>query len=189
MLLSVKKQTIPINTKLIWWGKWPAPFELQKKFQNFNRAQWFFFLTLFIFNWRIIALHFIVLVSTKHQHESVIGLPMSPPTWTSLPPPSPSTPLGCYWTPVWGPWVIQQIPIGYLFYRWWCMFPCYFLHTSHPVLPPHPDMSIISSPCLCLHCCSANRFISAIFLDSIYMCWYTIFVVLFLTDFTLYNRL
>ena len=33
-------------------------------------------------------LYSIVLVSTKHQHESAIGLPMSPPTWTSLPPPS-----------------------------------------------------------------------------------------------------
>ena len=30
--------------------------------------------------------------STKHQHESAIGLPMSPPTWISLPPPSLSQP-------------------------------------------------------------------------------------------------
>ena len=33
----------------------------------------------------------IVLVSTNHQHESTIGLPMPPPTWTSLPPPSPQS--------------------------------------------------------------------------------------------------
>ena len=32
----------------------------------------------------------IVLVSAKHQNESAIGLSMSPPTWTSLPPPSQS---------------------------------------------------------------------------------------------------
>ena len=29
-----------------------------------------------------------MLVSSKHWHESAIGLPMPPPTWTSLPPPS-----------------------------------------------------------------------------------------------------
>ena len=28
------------------------------------------------------------------------------------------TPLGCYRAPSWVPWVIQQIPIGYLFYTW-----------------------------------------------------------------------
>ena len=33
-----------------------------------------------------------MLVSTKHQHESAIGFPMSPPTWTSLPQPSSSHP-------------------------------------------------------------------------------------------------
>ena len=33
-----------------------------------------------------------MLVSTKDQHESAIGLTMPPPTWTSLPPPSPSHP-------------------------------------------------------------------------------------------------
>ena len=33
-------------------------------------------------------LYSIVLASTKYQHESTVGLLMSPPTWTSLPPPS-----------------------------------------------------------------------------------------------------
>ena len=32
-----------------------------------------------------------------------------------------------------------------------------------------PPLSEVSSLCLCLHCCSANRFISTILLDSIYM--------------------
>ena len=44
-----------------------------------------------MFNWRIIALQY-SLVSTKHQHESAIGIHMSPPTWISLPPPSPPHP-------------------------------------------------------------------------------------------------
>ena len=56
-------------------------------------------------------LHSIVLVSAKHQHESAIGIPMSPPFSSLHLPPHP-TPLGCYRAPIW----VQQIPIGYLFY-------------------------------------------------------------------------
>ena len=46
------------------------------------------------------------------------------------------------------------------------------LHSSHLLLPwtptpPHPQ---ICSLCLHLHCCPANRFISTIFLGSLYMC-------------------
>ena len=37
-------------------------------------------------------LYSIVFVSIKHQHESAIGLLMCPPSWTSIPPPSPSHP-------------------------------------------------------------------------------------------------
>ena len=53
-----------------------------------------------------------------------------------------------------------------------------------------------SSPCpqvrslrLGLYSCPATRFISTVFLDSIYVCQHTVFVFLFLTYFTLYNRL
>ena len=42
-----------------------------------------------------------MLVSGIHQHESVIGTPVSPPSWHSLPLPTPSHPLGCYRTLVW----------------------------------------------------------------------------------------
>ena len=41
---------------------------------------------------------------------------MSPPTWTSLPLPTPSHPLGCHRAPGWAPCIIQQIPTGCLFY-------------------------------------------------------------------------
>ena len=62
------------------------------------------------------------------------------PRLLSLEPPSHLPPhlipLGCYQAPVWVPWVIQQVPIGYLFYIWLCMFPCYSFHTSHLLLPP-----------------------------------------------------
>ena len=62
-------------------------------------------------NWRIIALQYCV-VSARHQHESAMGIHMSPPSWAFFPPPTPSLPLGCPRAPVWAPWVIQQIPTG-----------------------------------------------------------------------------
>ena len=59
------------------------------------------------FNWRKL-LYRILLFSAKYQHESTIGIPMSPPSWTSLPFSPHSTPLGWYWAPIWVTWVIQQ---------------------------------------------------------------------------------
>ena len=47
------------------------------------------------------------------------------------------------------------------------MFPCYYLHSSHPLLSL-PE-SQVCSLCLNLHCCFANRFISTIFLDFMYI--------------------
>jgi len=70
-----------------------------------------------------------------------------------------------------------------------CTFPCYSLHTSHLLplaLPPGPQ---VCSPWLFLQCCPENKFISAIFLDSIYMHQNTIFIFLFLAYFILYARI
>ena len=64
------------------------------------------------------------------------------------------------------------------------MFQCYSLISSHPLLP-----SLCPKVCpLCLHlfCSSANRMRSIIFLDSIHMYQYTIFLSLFLTYVTLH---
>ena len=64
-------------------------------------------------------LYRILLFSAKYyHHESAIGIHVSPPSWTlsHLPPHSAS--LGCYRAPAGVPWVIQQIPIGYLFFIW-----------------------------------------------------------------------
>ena len=47
-----------------------------------------------------------------------------------------------------------------------CMFPCYSLSSSCP-LPP-TLFSQVWSPSLHLHCCPASRFISTIFLESIF---------------------
>ena len=77
---------------------------------------------------------------------------------------------------------------------WWSvshmiiyMFQCYSLKSSHPcLLPQSPkDCSIH----LCLFCCLAYRVIVTIFLNSMYMHYYTVLVFFFLTYFTLYNRL
>ena len=63
------------------------------------------------------SLYRIVLVSAKHQHESVIGYV---PSLLKLPPHP--TPLGCYADLVWVPQVIQQTPVGCLCYICHCGF-------------------------------------------------------------------
>ena len=97
----------------------------------------------FFFYWRILALqNFVVFcqTSTWISHRctythSLLNFPPNP------------TPLGWYRAPVWVSWAIQQIPIGYLFSIWWCKFPCYSFHASHPLLPsPHVHKSIL---CVC----------------------------------------
>ena len=67
------------------------------------------------------------------------------------------------------------------------MFQCHSPKSSHPLpLPQSPkDCSIH----LCLFCCLTYRVIVTIFLNSTYMCYYTILVFFFLAYFTLYNRL
>ena len=96
-----------------------------------------FFSLSFCFNFLIERqlLYRILWFSVIHQQESAIYIPMSPPSQTSLPSPSPPHPSACHRAPVWVPWVIQQIPIGYLFHTRYCKFLCYSVHTS-PLLPP-----------------------------------------------------
>ena len=67
------------------------------------------------------------------------------------------------------------------------MFQCHSPKSSHPLpLPRSPkDYSIH----LCLFCCLAYRVIITIFLNSIYMRYYTVLMFFFLAYFTLYNRL
>ena len=67
------------------------------------------------------------------------------------------------------------------------MFQCYSLKSSYPcLLPPSPKVHSLH---LCLFCCLSYRVIVTIFLNSIYLCYYTVLVFFFLTYFTLYNRL
>ena len=68
----------------------------------------------------------------------------------------------------------------------------YFIHSSLMSVPiPHPPnlCPCISSLCLCLNFCFADKFICTIFYRFHISELYTIFVFLFLTDFTLYDSL
>ena len=67
------------------------------------------------------------------------------------------------------------------------MFQCHSPKSSHPL--PLPQSPKECSIYLCLFCCLAYRVIITIFLNSIYMCQYTVLVFFFLAYFTLYNWL
>ena len=124
-------------------------------------------------------------------------IPICPPSCVSLPP-SLSHPLGGHKAPSRCPCAIQLLPTSYLFYIWQCIY----VHATlslRPSLPfPHP-MSLspfCTSAYLFLSCPQVLQnhffvcfFVFVFFLDSIYMCQHPVFVFLFLTYFTLYDKL
>ena len=59
-------------------------------------------------------------------------------------------------------------------YIWQCICFHAILSICHPLLPIHPSYPQMCPPRLCLQSCPAGRFISTIFLDSIYMYQYDI---------------
>ena len=145
--------------------------------------EFFFFKTLFIFNWRIIALQCCVgfcLTSAWISHRCTYV-----PLLLNLPP----APLGFHRTPGWAPCVRQQIPTGCPFqgYVVRYMFQCYLLNSSHPLLPT-----------LCLQVCSlmsASPLLVCRYVHQYHFSSFHIYVLiydicfLFLTYFTLYKRL
>ena len=90
------------------------------------------------------------------------------PSWVSLSPPTPShcsqlsqsTRLSSLNQTANSHWLSTLHMVIYL-------FQCYCLNSPHP-LPPQLWPQVCSL-CLCLHCCPTHRFLSTIFLDSIYM--------------------
>ena len=134
-----------------------------------------------------------MLVSGLHQHESAIGIHVYPPSWTFLPPSPPPPP----------PTPTNPIPLLQVVTEHWVELPVTYGKFPLALCFTFGDVyiSMLLSVCLtlpfpcCTHksvfyvCISANSLISIIFLDSIYMCKYTIFFFLIFTYFTLYNRL
>ena len=94
---------------------------------------------------------------------------MCPPSWTPLPPPSPSHPSGSLQCT--GP----EDPSHTSNLDWWSvshmiiyMFQCCCLKSSHPcLLPQSPKFCSLH---LCLFCCLEYRVIVTIFLNFIYIC-------------------
>ena len=128
------------------------------------------------------------MVFAIHRHESVAGVHVSP---------HPESPSHLPLHPI--PLVCPRVPIlSALLHAsnldWWFishmviyMFQCYSFKSSHPRL--FPQSPKVCSLHLCLFCCLAYGVIITVFLNFIYIFWYTILVFLFLTYFTLYNRL
>ena len=100
------------------------------------------------------------------------------------------TPLGGHKAPRSSPCAMWLVPPSYLFYIWQCIY----VHANLSLRPSLPfPLPVSSSP----FSTSVSLFLSYpyifqnffFFLDSIYMCQHTVFVFLFLTYFTLYDRL
>ena len=130
------------------------------------------------------------LLYNKVNQHTCTYIPISPPSCVSLPPSvshtsrwSQSTELTslCYTA------VSHQLSILHLVVY---ICPCHSL-TSSQLTPFPSSCPQVHSLCLCLYSCPAPRCFRTVFffLDSIYMCQHTVFVFLFLTYFTLYDRL
>ena len=113
---------------------------------------------------------------------------------TRVPHPEPTSHL----PPIPSLWVIpvHQPQASCVLHRTWTgnSFLIWYYTCFNAILPNHPPLPLPQSPkdCSihqCLFCCLVYRIIVTIFLNSIYMCWYTVLVFFFLAYFTLHNRL
>ena len=139
----------------------------------------------FIFsNWRLITLWYCIGFAV-HWHESTMGVHvfsiLNPPPTPSHPSrssqcTSPEHPVSC---------IKPGLAIHFTYDNVRVSMP--FSQISHPhPLPQSPKDCFIH---LYLFCCLTYRVIITIFLNSIYMRYYTVLVFFFLAYFTLYNRL
>ena len=150
---------------------------------------WFFYSQMHIsVSFSFIYLFFIVVVFAIHWHKSAMDLHVFP----ILNPPPTSLPIPSLWViPVHQPRaLVSCIKPGLVI----CFTPDN-IHVSmlfSQIIPPSPS-PIESKSLFCtsvsLFLCLAYRVIVTIFLNSIYMHWYTVLVFIFLAYFTLYNGL
>ena len=149
------------------------------------RVCWVFFFLIFIF-----ALFYLTILdwfwhtltwirrgctwAPKHEPPSYLPPHIIPPDHPHAPAPSILHPA-------------SNIDLRFVSYMIVYMFQCHSPKSSHPL--PFPQSPKVRSTHLCLFCCLAYRVIITIFLNSVYMCQYTVLVFFFLAYFTLYNRL
>ena len=110
-------------------------------------------------------LYSIVLVFAKHQHESVLGIHRSPPSQTSLSPPSPSQPSRLLQCP-------GLSSLSHMANFYWLSILHMAMYVS-TLLSPYIPPSFSSPHCHvhkpALYVYHRHNFISNIFLDFIYM--------------------
>ena len=125
-------------------------------------------------------------IYTYPHISSLLRLPPSHPPYP--------TPLGGHKAPSLSPCAMRLLATSYLFYIWQCIY----VHTTLSLCPSLPFPLCVSSNTFYSRSASLfqscpqvlhDNFLFACFLDSIYMCQHTVFVFLFLTYFTLYDRL
>ena len=122
-------------------------------------------------------LYNVVFVSAVEQSESAISISTSPLFWISFPFRSPqSTEQSSLYYTVGS----HQLSILYI-----VVYICQSQTLSSSHHPPPPWYPKVCSLYFCLYFCFANKFICITFLHSTYKQYYTIFVFLFLTHFTL----
>ena len=134
---------------------------------------YYYFFNLNLFNWRLITLQYCI-GSATHQLESTMGVHMFP-ILNSFPPPSPYHPSGS--SQCTSPkHSVSNLDWQFISYMILYMFQCHSLKSSHPL--PLPQSPKVRYTQLCPFSCLAYRVVIAIFLNSIYMCYYTVGVFL-----------
>ena len=138
-----------------------------------------FLLTIIYLQW---CVSFSLYNKVKQLYVYIHPLPLEPPSHPSRSPQSAELSSLCY-TVASHYHYISIIILHIVVY----ICHCYSFNSSNPPLSPLCPQ--VHSLYLYLYSCCTNKFISTIFPDSKYILWYMIFVFLFLSYFTWYDRL
>ena len=159
-------------------------FFLLQKYSSTSPRPFFFFFNLFVYLFYFTILYWFCHTLTWILHRCTCVLHPETPSHLHTHP----IPLGHQSVPALSS-LSHALSLGWQFISHMIiyMFQCYSLKSFHPcLLSQSPKVCYLH---LCLFFCLAYRVITIIFLNSIYVHQYTVFVFHFLTYFTLYNRL